>query len=98
MIGETGISAYSALTAASFTATQITDIEGWFDNLLSWAETEGTGIPRLVLEHRYDAGADHGLHGDADDRLRRHVSGPPGEVLKRREAPGRRVGALEPKW
>jgi hypothetical protein len=43
VIGETGISAYSASTAASFTATQITDIEGWFDNLLSWAETEGQG-------------------------------------------------------
>ena len=43
VIGESGISAYSATTAASFTAAQITDLEGWLDNLLSWAETQGQG-------------------------------------------------------
>jgi hypothetical protein len=41
IIGEAGISAYSTSSAASFSSTQITDIEGWFDNLLDWAETEG---------------------------------------------------------
>jgi hypothetical protein len=43
IIGESGISAYSASTAASFTATQITDLEGWYDNLLTWAEMQGQG-------------------------------------------------------
>jgi len=41
VIGETGISAYSASSAASFSATQITSLEGWFDDLLTWAESEG---------------------------------------------------------
>jgi hypothetical protein len=43
IIGESGISAYSTSTAASFTATQITDLEGWYDNLLTWAEMQGQG-------------------------------------------------------
>jgi hypothetical protein len=43
VIGETGISAYSASSAASFTAAQIADIDGWLDDLLSWAEAEGQG-------------------------------------------------------
>jgi len=43
IIGESGISAYSASTAASFTATQITDLETWYDNLLTWAEMQGQG-------------------------------------------------------
>jgi endoglucanase len=43
VIGETGISAYSASSAGSFSAAQITGIEGWFDGLLTWAESEGQG-------------------------------------------------------
>ena len=43
IIGESGISAYSASTAASFTAAQITDLETWYDNLLTWAEMQGQG-------------------------------------------------------
>ena len=43
VIGESGISAYSASTAALFTPTQITDLETWFDNLLTWAEMQGQG-------------------------------------------------------
>ncbi len=41
IIGEAGISAYSTSSAASFSTTQISDIEGWLDDLLGWAETEG---------------------------------------------------------
>jgi endoglucanase len=43
VLGEVGISAYSASSAASFSTAQITDIEGWLDNLLDWAEGEGQG-------------------------------------------------------
>ncbi len=43
VIGETGISAYSSSSAASFSAAQVTQIEGWFDNLLTWAESQGQG-------------------------------------------------------
>jgi hypothetical protein len=41
LIGESGISAYSASTAAMFSAAQITDLENWFDNLLIWMEGQG---------------------------------------------------------
>jgi endoglucanase len=43
VIGEAGISAFSTSTAALFSSTQVTDIEGWLDNLLTWAESEGQG-------------------------------------------------------
>lgn len=43
VIGETGISAFSASSAMPFTAAQITDLETWFDNLLDWAEMQGQG-------------------------------------------------------
>ncbi len=43
VIGETGISAFSASSAMPFTSTQITDLETWFDNLLDWAEMQGQG-------------------------------------------------------
>jgi hypothetical protein len=43
VIGETGISAYSASSAMPFTSAQITDLETWFDNLLDWAEMQGQG-------------------------------------------------------
>jgi len=41
LIGEAGISAFSASSAANFSGAQITDIEGWFDNLLTWMEGQG---------------------------------------------------------
>jgi hypothetical protein len=41
VIGELGLSAYSSSTAASFSAAQITDLEMWLDNLLTWAEGQG---------------------------------------------------------
>jgi hypothetical protein len=43
VIGETGISAYSASSAMPFTAAQVSDLDGWFDNLLTWAEMQGQG-------------------------------------------------------
>ena len=43
VIGESGISAYSASTAAPFTAAQITDLETWLDDLLTYMETQGQG-------------------------------------------------------
>jgi len=43
VIGESGISAYSASTAAMFTATQLTDLETWYGALLTWAEMQGQG-------------------------------------------------------
>jgi len=43
VIGESGISAYSASTASSFTAAQITDLETWYTNLLTWMEMQGQG-------------------------------------------------------
>jgi endoglucanase len=43
VIGETGISAFSASSAMPFTTMQITDLETWFDNLLDWAEMQGQG-------------------------------------------------------
>jgi hypothetical protein len=43
VIGETGISAFSASSAMPFTSMQITDLETWFDNLLDWAEMQGQG-------------------------------------------------------
>ena len=43
VIGEAGISAYSTSSAASFSSAQVTDVEGWFDNLLTWAESQGQG-------------------------------------------------------
>jgi endoglucanase len=43
IIGESGISAFSASSAASFSAAQITDIENWYDNLLTWAEMQQQG-------------------------------------------------------
>jgi hypothetical protein len=43
VIGESGISAYSASSAAPFSAAQITDLETWFTNLLTWATMQGQG-------------------------------------------------------
>lgn len=43
VIGETGISAFSASSAMPFTTMQITDLETWFNNLLDWAEMQGQG-------------------------------------------------------
>jgi hypothetical protein len=43
VIGETGISAYSTSSAMPFTPAQVTDLQTWFDNLLTWAETQGQG-------------------------------------------------------
>jgi endoglucanase len=64
VIGESGISAFSASTAALFTPAQITDLETWYDNLLTWTETEGQSYlawswntdtdPVLITD--YDAG------------------------------------------
>ncbi len=41
VIGELGISAFSASTAAKFTAAQITDLEGWLDSVMTWTEGQG---------------------------------------------------------
>jgi aryl-phospho-beta-D-glucosidase BglC (GH1 family) len=70
VIGETGISAYSASSAASFSATQITEIEGWLDGLFTWAEMEGQGYlawswntdtpPVLVTDYTGTPTADFG--------------------------------------
>jgi hypothetical protein len=38
LIGESGISAYSASTAMPFSAAQITELEAWYDGLLTWME------------------------------------------------------------
>jgi hypothetical protein len=43
VIGETGISAYSAMTAMPFTSQQVMDLQTWFDGLLTWAEGQGQG-------------------------------------------------------
>jgi hypothetical protein len=41
LIGESGISAYSASTAIPFSAAQISDLENWYDGLLNWMEGQG---------------------------------------------------------
>jgi endoglucanase len=41
IIGESGISAYDSMSAMPFSSSQITEIEGWFDGLLTWAEGQG---------------------------------------------------------
>jgi hypothetical protein len=41
IIGESGISAFSGATAMSFSTTQLTDIENWYDGLLTWTESMG---------------------------------------------------------
>jgi endoglucanase len=41
IIGESGITPDSASTAMPFSAAQITELENWYDNLLTWAEGEG---------------------------------------------------------
>jgi hypothetical protein len=41
IIGESGISAFSASSAMPFSSMQITDLETWYDNLLIWAEGQG---------------------------------------------------------
>jgi len=43
VIGELGISAFSASSAAPFSAGQITGLEAWLDDMATWAETEGQG-------------------------------------------------------
>jgi endoglucanase len=43
VIGESGISAYSASTAMPFSSTQVTDLESWYTGLLTWAESQGQG-------------------------------------------------------
>jgi hypothetical protein len=43
VMGETGISAYSAATAAPFSAGQLTDLEGWLDDLLTWMDGQNQG-------------------------------------------------------
>ena len=40
---RSGISAYSASSAAPFSAAQISDLETWLTNLLTWAEMQGQG-------------------------------------------------------
>jgi endoglucanase len=41
IIGESGISAFSTASAMPFTSSQITELETWYDNLLTWAEGQG---------------------------------------------------------
>jgi len=41
IIGESGISAYNTSTAMPFSATQLTDLENWYDSLLTWADGQG---------------------------------------------------------
>jgi aryl-phospho-beta-D-glucosidase BglC (GH1 family) len=41
VIGESGISAYTA--TPPFSMTQVQDLESWFDDFLTWAEGEGQG-------------------------------------------------------
>ncbi len=63
LIGESGISAYTA--SPPFSTTQVQDLETWFDGFLTWAEGEGqgylawdwntTGAPYLLTS--YDGGA-----------------------------------------
>ncbi|HEY8087753.1 MAG TPA: cellulase family glycosylhydrolase [Polyangiaceae bacterium] len=43
VLGETGISAYSASTAASFSAAGLTSIQGWLDGMLTYMEGQGQG-------------------------------------------------------
>jgi hypothetical protein len=41
IIGESGISAFSTSSAMPFSSAQITDIETWYTNLLTWAQGQG---------------------------------------------------------
>ncbi len=43
VIGEMGISAYSASTAAPFSPAQITELDGWLDGLMTYMEGQGQG-------------------------------------------------------
>ena len=43
LIGELGISAFSAQSAASFSSTQVTQITGWLDGLMTYMESQGQG-------------------------------------------------------
>jgi hypothetical protein len=71
VIGETGISAYSASTAMPFTTAQIGDLETWLDNLLDWAEMQGQGYlawswntdtpPELVTDYTGTPSPDFGV-------------------------------------
>jgi hypothetical protein len=71
VIGEVGISAFSASSAGSFSAAQVTDLEGWFDGMLTWAEGQGQGYlawswntdtdPVLVTDYTGTPTIDFGL-------------------------------------
>jgi endoglucanase len=41
LIGEAGISAFSTASAMPFSATQLADLQTWFDGLLTWMEGQG---------------------------------------------------------
>lgn len=41
VIGESGISAYNTSSAMPFSASQLTEIETWYDDLLTWTEGQG---------------------------------------------------------
>jgi hypothetical protein len=43
VIGEMGISAYSAATAASYSAVQLTALETWLDAVMTYMEGQGQG-------------------------------------------------------
>ena len=43
VIGEIGISAFSSATAAKFSAAQVSELETWLDEMLSFADAQGQG-------------------------------------------------------
>ena len=71
VIGEVGISAFSASSAQPFSAAQVTDLESWMDNLLSWAEAQGQGYlawswdtdtdPVLIMDYAGTPTQDFGM-------------------------------------
>jgi endoglucanase len=65
VVGESGISAFSASSAMPFSSSQITDLETWYDNLLTWIQGQGqsylawswnTDTDPILLTN-YDGGA-----------------------------------------
>ena len=71
VIGELGISAYSTSTAGAFSSAQVTDLEGWLDNIMTWAEGQGQGYvgwswntdtpPALVTDYAGTPSPDFGV-------------------------------------
>ncbi len=43
VMGESGISAFDSTSAAKFSSTQLADLEGWYDGLLTYLEGQGQG-------------------------------------------------------